>query len=279
MSEHIGLIQSSLQRRRFMMTGLVSGFTMATTTVLAQAIHTDATGLDAGEVQIPVEDGHLPGYFARPQGNGPFPVILVIEEVFGVNEYIRDVCRRFAQQGYLAVAPELYARVGNLAAAKDGAEVMAIISRAPDSQINADLDSTTTWAGANRGDISRLGINGFCRGGRVTWLYGEYSPRLRAAVSWYGQIVTPDTAIQPHTALEDIGDLKCPLLGLYGSKDPMAPYLQQMRDAAAKAGKTVEIIVYPGAGHAFHSDYRPSYVASAATDGWTHTLAWFKKYL
>jgi carboxymethylenebutenolidase len=269
-----------LARRAFVMTSLITGFTLATARVEAQAIHTDATGLEAGEIKIPVPDGEIPGYFARPQGAGPFPTILVIEEVYGVHEYIKDVCRRFAKLGYLAVAPELYARQGDLSKMTDMAQIMAVINRTPDAEINSDLDATVAWAGGNRGDASRLGINGFCRGGRVAWLYAAHSRSLKAAVSWYGLLSTPRTATQPEAATDLIGRLNCPVLGLYGARDSNAP-AKLLQDAEAKAraaGKTVEIVVYPDAGHAFHADYRPSYNAADAADGWKRAIAWFRKY-
>jgi carboxymethylenebutenolidase len=271
-----------VERRLFLMTSLITGFTLAATRGEAAAIHTPAAGLVAGEVRIPADGGTLPGYFARPEGAGPFPTILVIEEIFGVHEYIKDVCRRFATLGYLAVAPELYARIGDLSTMTDPAVIFRdVISKAPDAQINRDLDSTVIWAAANHGDTARLGINGFCRGGRVTWLYAAYSTRLKAAVAWYGPLGGETTAIQPRTALQAAAGIRCPLLGLYGGKDPSIPQDQlRAAEATAKAaGKTVEIIVFPEAGHAFHADYRKSYDASAAEEGWAKATAWFRTYL
>lgn len=269
-----------LARRAFVMTSLIAGFSLAAARAEAEPIHTDAAGLDAGETQIPVAEGALPGYFARPQGAGPFPTILVIEEVFGVHEYIKDVCRRFARLGYLAVAPELYARQGDLSKMTDMTQIMGVISRAPDAEIYSDLDATVAWAGENRGDAARLGINGFCRGGRAVWLYAAHSRQLKAGVSWYGQLSTPKTAIQPEAAIEVVDRINCPVLGLYGGKDASAPakLLQEAEAKARAAGKTVEIVVYPDAGHAFHADYRPSYVAADAADGWKRAVAWFRKY-
>ena len=170
--EITGLRAYPLARRGFVMSSLISGFTLATTRVEAQAIHTDSAGLVAGETQIPVSDGHLPGYAARPDGAGPFPTILVIEEIFGVHEYVKDTCRRLAKAGYLAVAPELYARIADLSKMTDSAQIFRdVISKAPDATFLADLDSTAAWAAANHGDANRLGVMGFCRGGRDTWLY------------------------------------------------------------------------------------------------------------
>ena len=275
-----GLMPAPLARRGFVMTSLIVGFTLATERVEAQAIHTDDAGLVAGEMQVPVADGHLPGYFARPAGTGPFPTVVVVEEIFGVHEYIKDTCRRLAKLGYLAVTVELYARLGDLAAMTDMSQIMGVIRRAPDHTVMTDLDSLTAWAAANGGDPNRLGITGFCRGGRAVWLYAAHNPRLKAAVAWYGPVGGERTDIQPHTVDDRAGDVKCPLLGLYGAKDPGIPPAA-VEAAAAKAragGATVEIVEYPDAGHAFHADYRPSYVRDAAMDGWEKMLAWFRKY-
>lgn len=280
-SELAGLSRYPLARRGFVMTSLVSGFTLATTTVEAQAIHTDTNGLTVGEIQIPVSDGRLPGYFARPDADGPFATILVIEEIFGVNEYIRDVCRRFAKVGYLAVAPEIYARLGDLSKMTSMAEIMNdVILRAPDAQIMSDLNHTAAWAVKNHGDPARLGVNGFCRGGRDVWLYAAHNPHLKAAVSWYGVLDGKTSPIQPQTALDVVDKVLCPVLGLYGSKDAANP-LPVIREAEAKAkaaSKTVSIVIYPNAPHGFHADYRPSYREADAKDGWRRALAWFKQY-
>ena len=276
-----GLVTQPLARRGFVMTGLIAGFTLAVEPVEAQVVHTDADGLVAGETQVPVADGHLPGYFAKPAGAGPFPVVLVVEEIFGVHEYIKDTCRRLAKLGYLAVSPELYARIGDLSKMTDvGQIVRDVISKAPDATLLTDLDSTVAWAAANGGDTARLGITGFCRGGRDVWLYAAHNPHLKAAVAWYGPVNDSTSPIQPKTATDLAGEIDCPLLGLYGAKDPgIKP--ADVEAAAAKAraaGKTVDIVVYPDAGHGFHADYRPTYVKDAATDGWGRMLAWFKKY-
>ena len=269
-----------LARRSFVMTSLVTGFTLATTVVEAQAIHTDTAGLDAGEVQIPVKDGKLPGYYARPANGTGFPIILVNEEVFGVNEYIRDVCRRLAKLGYLAVAPEIYARIGDLSKATDSAQVGGITSKLPDAELMSDLDATLNWAAHNKGDASRMAEIGFCRGGRTVWLYATDNPKLKAAVAFYGVLDGNRTDIQPHTALDVADQIKCPLLGLYSGKDALNP-VATVHEAEAKAkaaGKTVEIVIYPDAPHGFHADYRPSYRPADAEDGWKRALAWFKRY-
>ncbi len=270
-----------LARRGFVAGGLVGGFTMATTTVLAQAIRTDATGLVAGAVELPVADGHLPGYRARPEGRGPFPIVLVIEEIFGVHEYIRDVCRRLAHQGYLAVAPELYARIADLSTYTDAGKIVReVISKAPDATVLSDLDSTAAWAATDGGDAGRLATLGFCRGGRDVWMYAEHSPTLRCAVAFYGPVNTPATPIQPRSPMQMAAELHCPLLGLYGGQDTSIDQadVRAAQATARAAGKTVEIVVYPDAPHGFHADYRPSYHAADATDAWSRALAWLKRY-
>ncbi len=276
-----GLTQFSMKRRGFVMTGLITGFTLATARVEAQAIHTDADGIEAGPVQIPVKDGALPGYSARPQGSGPFPTVLVIEEIFGVHEYIKDVCRRFAKLGFLAVAPELYARLGDLSKMSDVQQIIRdVISKAPDATVLSDLDAASRWAIANHGDPARLAVTGFCRGGRDTWLYAAHNPDLKAAVAWYGPVAGGVSAIQPHTAADVAPTLKCPLLGLYGAKDDSIDVkaVQAAASAARQVGKKVEIVVYPDAGHGFHADYRPSYNAADAADGWQKALAFFHEH-
>jgi carboxymethylenebutenolidase len=263
------------------MTSLISGLTLATERVEAQTIHTDATGLEAGETKIPVPGGGLPAYFARPAKGTKFPIILVNEEIFGVHEYIKDICRRLAKLGYLAVATEYYARIGDLSTMTDVQQIVTdVISREPDAQYMADADATVDWAVANHGDISRLGVIGFCRGGRMTWLYAAHNPKLKAAVAFYGPVGGTPTPIQPATATDYADRLLCPLLGLYGGSDPSIPVdAVHAAEAKAKAAhKTVEIVVYPDAPHGFHADYRPSYRRDAAEDGWKRMLGWFKQY-
>jgi carboxymethylenebutenolidase len=270
-----------LARRGFVMTGLIAGFTLATTRVEAQAIHTDAAGLDSGPIEIQVADGKLPGFFARPAGGANLPIVLVVEEIFGVHEYIKDICRRLAKLGYLAVAPELYARLGDLSKMTDTAQIFRdVISKAPDATVMSDLDATAAWAAANGGDKVRLGIVGFCRGGRAVWLYNAHNPALKAAVAFYGPLGGERTAIQPQTALDVAAAIHAPQLNLYGAKDGSIPQdaVKAAEDKARAAGKTVEVVVYPDAGHAFHADYRPSYVKADAEDGWNRAMAWFKAH-
>ncbi len=268
-----------INRRVFLMSSLMTGFTAAVARAQTAPIHTDADGLEAGEAQVPVADGRLPAYFARPAGAGPFPVILVIEDLFGVHEYIQDVCRRFAKLGYLAVAPELYARLGDPGRYTDPQQIVAnIISKAPDATMLSDLDSTAAWAGANKGDLRRLGVTGFCRGGRDTWLYAEHNPQLKAAVAWYGPVKGPVSEIQPHTPTDEASALRCPLLGLYGGRDAsIRPGdVQYAAQVARDAGHVVKIEIFPEAGHGFHADYRATYNKAAAEQGWAEALAWFK---
>ncbi len=276
-----GLTREHLPRRGFLMTSLIAGFTLATARAEAEPIHTDSAGLQAGPVSIPVADGPLPGYAARPDGAGPFPIVLVNEEIFGVHEYIKDVCRRLAKQGYLAVAPEYYARHGDLAKMTDPQQIVRdVISKTPDAEMLGDLDAAAKWAAANHGDPRRLAVIGFCRGGRNTWQYAAHNPALKAAVAFYGPVGGQPSAIQPKTALDVAGEIKCPLLGLYGGEDASIPVdtVQQAAQKAKAAGKTVDIVVYPDAGHGFHADYRPTYRQPAAEDAWQRALAWLKKY-
>jgi carboxymethylenebutenolidase len=281
MTETLGLHDYPLARRGMLMTGLISGFTLATQRVEAQAIHTDTTGIDAGEALIPTNDGNLPAYYAKPDRKGTFPIILVNEEIFGVHEYIKDVCRRLAKAGYFAVATEYYARIGDLSKMSDVGQIISeVISKAPDAQYMSDLDATATWATRHGGSSTRIGVMGFCRGGRQTWLYAAHSNHLRAAVAFYGPLGGNPSPIQPSTALELAPKIKCPLLGLYGGMDQGIP-VDSVRQAEAKAKaahKTVEIVIYPDAPHGFHADYRPSYKQADAEDAWKRTLAWFHRF-
>ncbi len=276
-----GLPRRGVPRRHVLGGGLVAGFTMATECVLAQAIHTGAEDLDAGATEIPTSDGHIPAYYARPKGDRLVPVVVVIEEIFGVHEYIRDVCRRLAQEGYLAVAPELYARIADLSTMTDAQQIVRdVISKAPDQRMLLDLDSAAAWAATRAGDRGRIGTTGFCRGGRDTWLFAAHNPALKAAVAWYGPLNGGTSAIQPQTPLDVVADLRCPLLGLYAGQDPSSSpaQIKEAEDKARAAGRTVEFIVYPDAPHGFHADYRPSYRAADARDGWGRMLAWFRRY-
>ncbi|HLV28480.1 MAG TPA: dienelactone hydrolase family protein [Burkholderiaceae bacterium] len=275
-----------LDRRGFLATSLAVGFAAAAGPVAAQtAIKTDTSGLTAGEVRIPVEGGSIPAYRAMPEGKTGVAVILVIQEVFGVHEYIQDVCRRLAHEGYMAIAPELYVRQGD---PKRYTEIPRLISevvnKVPDEQVMGDLDAAVAWAGKNGGNANRLGITGFCWGGRVVWLYAAHNPRLKAGVAWYGRLVGDADELRPRHPIDLAADINAPVLGLYGEKDSGIPLgtIDRMKAALAKgsdAAKASEFVIYPGASHAFHADYRASYQEDAAKDGWKRTLDWFGKYL
>jgi carboxymethylenebutenolidase len=275
-----GLLTPPFSRRGFVMTSLMTGLTLATTSVTAQVIHTDAAGLVAGEVRIPAGDGPMPGYRAMPEGPGPFPVILVIEEIFGVHDYIKDICRRLAKAGYCAVAPELYARQGDLASMTDVQTIVRnVIAKTPDAQWMADLDAAATWAvAASNGDATRLATMGWCRGGRGVWLYAAHRRDLRAGIAWYGPLGGERTDIQPRTADDVAGEINAPILALYGAADSGIPVasVEAARDKARTAGKSVDLVVYPEAPHGFHADYRPSYRRTAAEDGWARALAFLQ---
>lgn len=275
----------SLDRRGFMKTALGSAFAAAVLPVSAQTIKTDFKGLTAGEVTVPVGDFKMPAYRAQPEGKTKLPVVIVVSEIFGVHEYIADICRRFAKLGYLAIAPELFVRQGDPRAYGTIQEaVNNVVSKVPDSQVAGDLDATVAWAKTNGGDPTRIGITGFCWGGRHVWLAAERNPDIKAAVVWYGPLKGQPTPLQPVSPIDKVDDLKAPVLGLYGAKDTVITEAARsaMRDALEKSknpkARASRIIVYPDAGHAFHADYRPSYVKADAEDGWKKCLAWFKDY-
>ncbi|HTU54010.1 MAG TPA: dienelactone hydrolase family protein [Acetobacteraceae bacterium] len=268
-------------RRGALASGLIAGLTLATARVEAQVINTDTVGLDAGEVRVAVGADQVPAYYAKPDRAGTFPIVLVVEEIFGVHHYIQDICRRLAKLGYLAIAPELFWRFPDLAQLTSSAEIMSqVVSKTPDADVTRDLDGASAWAAAHGGDARRLAVIGFCRGGRDVWLFAAHNARLRAAVAWYGPLGGKTSPIQPETALDVAGAIHCPLLGLYGGQDPSSTPAQ-IAEAQAKAkasGRTVEIIVYPDAPHGFHADYRPSYRKADAEDGWRRMLAWLHRY-
>lgn len=274
------LARVELSRRQMVVTSLAAGFAMAVQPVSAETVTTSAEGLDAGETKIPVGDQTIPAYYAMPAKGGPFPVVLVVQEIFGVHEHIKDVCRRFAKAGYMALAPELYARQGDVSQLKNINEIMPIVSKVPDVQVMGDLDACVEYATkSGKGDVTRLGITGFCWGGRIVWLYAAHSKQLKAGVAWYGRLVGQPSELTPKHAVDVAPDLKAPVLGLYGGKDQGIPLetVETMRTALKKAKVPAEIIVYPDAQHGFHADYRPSYNEAAAKDGWNKLLAWFKK--
>jgi carboxymethylenebutenolidase len=269
-------------RRGFVATSLISGFTVAAGPVMAQtAITTDTQGLTAGEVNIPVPGGTMKAYRAQPAGPGPFPTILVVQEIFGVHEYIKDTCRRFAKQGFQAIAGDLYARQGDMSKVTDMQGAIAVAGKVPDAQVMADLDATAAWAAKNGGDANKLGITGFCWGGRITWLYAAHNPKVKAGVAWYGRLVGNSTELTPKHPIDIVKDLKAPVLGLYGGADQGIPVstVEQMK-AALEANKKFSVFyVYPDTPHAFHADYRPSYRKEAAEDAWQKAVAFFKLHL
>ncbi len=276
------LPKTEFTRREFVVTTLAAGFALAVQPVTAETITTGATGLVAGEVKIPVADGEIPAYRAMPQKGGPFPVVLVVQEIFGVHEHIKDICRRFGKLGYLAVAPELYARQGDVSKMTDINEIISrVVAKVPDAQVLSDLDAAVAWAEKSRkGDTSKLGITGFCWGGRIVWLYAAHNPKLKAAVAWYGRLVGQTDPLHPKNPIDLVASLKAPVLGLYGGQDQGIPFetVEQMRRALKAANNPSEIIVYPDAPHGFHADYRPSYRPQQAQDGWRRLQEWFKKY-
>jgi carboxymethylenebutenolidase len=277
---------SNVTRREFVVTALGAGFALAVRPVIAATtITTDTEGLEAGEVQIPTADGEIPAYRAMPAKDGAFATVLVVQEIFGVHEHIRDVCRRLAKLGYLAVAPELYARQGDPTSLQSPQDIMRlIVARVPDTQVLSDLDATAKWAAANRGDAKRLGITGFCWGGRIAWLYAAHNKDLKAAVAWYGRLVATSDELHPKQPIDLVGKLRAPVLGLYGGKDQGIPLetveamRKKIKDDGSRAAKKSEIIVYPEAGHAFNADYRPSYHKESAENGWKRMQEWFKQY-
>ncbi len=277
-----GLTVQPFSRRGFVMTSLIVGFTLAEAHAQAHTITTDATGLVAGEVKIPAADGPMPGYRAMPEGSGPFPLILVIEEIFGVHEYIKDVCRRLAKAGYCAVAPELYARQGDLSTMTDVKTIVRdVILKTPDAQWIADLDAAASWAVADsKADPDRIGTMGWCRGGRGVWLYAAHRRDLKAAVAWYGPMGGDRTDLQPKTAGDVAPTIHAPLLALYGGADTGIPVasVEEARDRAKAAGRHVELVVFPDAPHGFHADYRPSYRKDSADQGWARALAFLKSH-
>ena len=266
-------------RRDFMITKLSAGFAAAVLPVSAATITTDSAGLVAGEVDIPVRDGKIPAYRAMPDTKGKaFPTVLVVQEVFGVHEHIKDLCRRLAKSGYLAIAPSLYAREGDPATITDLQELISkIVAKVPDAQVMTDLDSTADWAAKNSGDPNKLALTGFCWGGRIAWLYAAHSTQLKASAAWYGRLVGPVNPLQPKNPIDLVSQLKAPVMGFYGGKDTGIPQdsILQMREALVSARKTGHINVYPEAQHGFNADYRPSFNDYAATDAWKKMLGFF----
>ena len=271
-----------ITRREFMTTAaLTTGFAVAVQPVLAKVISTDTQGLIAGAVKIPVKDGEIPAYRAQPDQGENFPIVLVIQEIFGVHEHIQDVVRRFAKLGYLAIAPELFIRQGDVSKLTNIDEIRAIVSKVPDAQVLSDLDNIVTWAVKSaKGNADKLAITGFCWGGRITWLYAAHNPNVKAGVAWYGRVVGKATELQPKHPVDIASKLKVPVLGLYGGQDTGIPVdtVEQIREKLKSSSSKSEIIVYPDAPHAFFADYRPSYREKEAKDGWQRLQVWFKQY-
>lgn len=263
---------------------LPQGFAKIVQPIASTTISTDTQGLVAGEVKIQTMTGAVPAYRALPERSGKLPLVLVVQEIFGVHEHIKDVCRRLAKLGYFAIAVELYFRQGDVTKFTDNQEIFAkVVNHVPDSQVMSDLDAAVVYAASTgKADTSRLGITGFCWGGRIAWTYCVHNPRVTAGVAWYGRLVAPSRApLQPAYPVELAPHLKVPVLGLYGGEDASIPIanVEQMRGALKSAGNaTSEIVVYDGAPHAFYADYRPSYRRQAAEDGWKRMQAWFKKH-
>ena len=268
-------------RRDFMASSLAAGFALAVQPVSAQTIATDAKGLTAGEVRVPVKGGDIPAYRAMPADGKDFPLILVVQEIFGVHEHIRDVCRRLAKLGYMAVAPELYVRQGDVSKLNDMKEIFAIVEKVPDVQVMHDLDDTMSWSRKNGANATQLGITGFCWGGRIVWLYCSHNPMVAAGVAWYGRLEGQVNDLRPTFPLDVAPTLKVPVLGFYGGADTgiTQESVGKMQAALKAADSKSQIVVYPDAPHAFFADYRPSYRKEAAEDGWKKMQDWFKANL
>ena len=274
--------EATITRRGFVMATLAAGFVLAVRPVSAETLTTDETGLTAGEIQIQTTDGHIPAYRARPDRGTALPVVLVVQEIFGIHEHIKDICRRFAKLGYLAIAPELYARQGDVSKLSDSQEIVAkVVSQVPDAQVLDDLDAAEAWAKeSGEGNVEKLGITGFCWGGRIVWLYAAHNPDLKAGVAWYGRLAGKPSTLQPKHPIDEVSSLIAPVLGLYGAEDRGIPLdtIEQMRLMLQTTGNSSQIVVYPNTPHGFHADYRPSYRKEQAEDGWRRLQSWFKEH-
>ena len=273
--------RTTVSRREFVAGSLAAGFALAVQPVAAQTmIVTDTDGLTAGEVKITTGSGDIPAYRAMPAGGKALATILVVQEIFGVHEHIKDVCRRFAKAGYLAIAPEMYFRQGDVSKLKDNKEIFAmVVSKVPDAQVMSDLDAALAWAAKNGGDNKRIGITGFCWGGRITWLYTAHNKNVKAGVAWYGRLVGDASDMTPKHPLDVVDQINAPVLGLYGGADAGIPNdtVDKMNAALKEKGKPSMIHLYPDTPHAFHADYRTSYRKAQADDGWKRATEWFKK--
>ncbi|WP_306481628.1 dienelactone hydrolase family protein [Limnobacter sp.] len=272
--------ETTVSRRGFLLTSLAGGFAVASEPVFAQAIKTDTQGITAGEVKVPVKDGQIPAYRAMPAKGGNFPVILVIQEIFGVHEYIQDICRRLAKQGYYAIAPAMFSREADVSNMSLDAILKEVVPAVPDAQVMADIDSTVAFAKASgKANTSRLGIVGYCWGGRTVWLYANHNPEVKAGVSYYGLLAGLKGPNKPADPVDVAANLKVPVLGLYAGEDSFVPdeVVDKMRNELGKGSSASEIVVFPAVNHGFHADYRPTYDRRAATYAWKLTLDWFKE--
>jgi carboxymethylenebutenolidase len=277
--------EAGATRRTALKAALGIGYAASALPIMAQtAIRTPTDGLTVGEVSIDVQGFKMPAYRAMPAGGKNMPVVLVLSEIFGVHEYIADVTHRLARGGYLAIAPELFVRQGDAQSYGEMAKLIAeVISKVPDAQVAGDLDATVAWAGAHGGDVKRVGVTGFCWGGRQTWLYAAHSRHVKAAVAWYGRVVGAQSDLTPKNPIDIAGQLNGPVLGLYGEADTGIPLdgVEKMKAALAAGNansKASQFVLYKDAPHAFHADYRPSYRKEAAEDGWRRCLAWLRQH-
>jgi carboxymethylenebutenolidase len=270
-----------LNRRGFVVTTLGAGFAAATLPISAQSvITTSADGLVAGEVKVPTM-GEMVAYRAMPATGTGFPVVLVVQEIFGVHEHIKDVCRRFAKLGYFAIAPELFARQGDVSKMTEIPKIVSeVVSKVPDSQVMSDLDACVAYAkNSGKANTDKLAVTGFCWGGRITWLYAAHNQNVKAGGAWYGRLVGTASPMNPAHPIDLVDKINAPVLGLYGGADQGIPNdtVEKMREALKAKGKKSEIILYPDTPHAFHADYRPSFRKEQSEDAWKKLTEWFKK--
>lgn len=272
--------ETTVSRRGFLLTSLAGGFAVASEPLFAQAIKTDTQGITAGEVKVPVKDGQIPAYRAMPDKGGNFPVVLVIQEIFGVHEYIQDICRRLAKQGYYAIAPALFSREADVSNMSLDAILKEVVPVVPDAQVMSDIDSTVAFVKASgKANTARLGIVGYCWGGRTVWLYANHNVNVKAGVAYYGLLAGLKGPNKPADPVDVAANLKVPVLGLYAGEDSFVPdeVVDQMRNELGKSSSGSEIVVFPAVNHGFHADYRPTYDRRAATYAWKLTLDWFKE--
>ena len=278
--------KSELSRRELLLSTLAAGFALAVRPISAQTITTDTNGLTAGMVEIQASDRTIPAYRAMPTRGRNFPVVMVVHEIFGVHEYIKDICRRFAKVGHLAIAPDLYIRHGDVSNLPNFQEIIrSVVSRVPDAQVMSDLDATIRYArGTRKAHRNKLALTGFCWGGRIVWLYAAHNPQLKAGAAWYGRLVptanAPRNPLQPQHPIDVAARLRAPVLGLYGGADGGIPNetVEQMRAALRAANSSSDIMLYPNMPHGFHADYRESYRPEQAADAWRRMLEWFRRH-